>query len=144
VAVVRRPRGLLRTRRKLCAQARVAVSTVGPYALLGEPKVKVCSEAGTDYGDLTGDVQWIRRLMQRYEITAWKSGARIVQRSNALSGQAYGADFRFDEAMLAGRSLMAKITGDRDPGCGSTAKTLAEGAACRLTNANGPEILGVV
>jgi short subunit dehydrogenase-like uncharacterized protein len=64
--------------RKLCASTRVVVSTVGPYALYGEPLVKACAESGTDYCDLTGEVQWIRRMVQRYEATARKSGSRIV------------------------------------------------------------------
>jgi len=51
---------------------------VGPYALYGEPLVKVCSETGTDYCDLTGEVQWIRRMIRAYEAAARKSGARIV------------------------------------------------------------------
>lgn len=62
----------------MCAQTRVVVSTVGPYALHGEPLVKVCAERGTDYCDLTGEVQWIGRMLQRYEATAQASGARIV------------------------------------------------------------------
>ena len=64
--------------RKLCASARVVVSTVGPYALYGEPLIKACTELGTDYCDLTGEVQWIRRMLQRYEAAARQSGARIV------------------------------------------------------------------
>jgi short subunit dehydrogenase-like uncharacterized protein len=64
--------------RKLCASTRVVVSTVGPYALYGEPLVKACAESGTDYCDLSGEVQWIRRMVQRYEATARQSGARIV------------------------------------------------------------------
>ncbi len=295
--------------RKLCQSARVIVSTVGPYALHGEPLVRVCAGTGTDYCDLTGEVQWIRRMLQAYEKSARKSGARIVhccgfdsipsdlgvhflqqqsmkrfgqpctqvkmrgkamrggfsggtvasllnvvkeasadpalrkelanpysicpegygsrvrqpnvkfaehdadfdawvapfvmsaintrivQRSNALSKQAYGANFRYDEAMLAGRglkgrlaataigtglagfmvagaigpvrgalarfvlpapgegpspeeqrngffdlrffgrtddgrSLRTKVTGDRDPGYGSTAKMLGQAGAC--------------
>jgi short subunit dehydrogenase-like uncharacterized protein len=120
---------------------------------------------------------------------------RIVQRSNALAQQAYGADFRYDEAMLMGhgmrgrlaatgmtaglagfmiagalpptrwalerfvlpapgegpsaedqrkgffdlrffgrtddgRTLRVKVTGDRDPGYGSTAKMLGQAGAC--------------
>ena len=35
---------------------------------------------------------------------------RIVQRSNALSKQSYGADFRYDEAMLAGKGLGGRAT----------------------------------
>ncbi len=63
---------------KLCASTRVVISTVGPYALYGEPLVKVCSYNGTDYCDLTGEVQWIRRMLERYEPAAKASGARIV------------------------------------------------------------------
>ena len=59
-------------------QARVVVSTVGPYALYGEPLVKVCAEGGTDYCDLTGEPQWIKRMIDRYEAAARQSGARIV------------------------------------------------------------------
>jgi len=62
----------------LCAQAKVIISTVGPYALYGEPLVKACAETGTDYCDLTGEVQWIKRMLDKYEDTAKASGARIV------------------------------------------------------------------
>jgi short subunit dehydrogenase-like uncharacterized protein len=64
--------------RKLCRQARVVVSTVGPYALYGEPLIRACAESGTDYCDLTGELQWIRRMIARYETQARESGARIV------------------------------------------------------------------
>ena len=64
--------------RTLCASTRVVISTVGPYALYGEPLVKACAESGTDYCDLTGEVQWIRRMVQRHQATARASGARIV------------------------------------------------------------------
>ncbi len=62
----------------MCAQTSVVVSTVGPYALYGEPLVKICAELGTDYCDLSGEVQWIRRMLDRYEKTAKRTGARIV------------------------------------------------------------------
>ena len=120
---------------------------------------------------------------------------RVVQRTNALSEQAYGADFTYDEAVLMGRGLpgriaatamaaglsgfmlaaslrptratlerfvlpkpgegpspeaqrtgffdlrflgttadgrqmRTKVTGDRDPGYGSTGKILGQAAAC--------------
>lgn len=64
--------------RQLCKGTRVIVSTVGPYALYGEPLVRVCAETGTDYCDLTGEVQWMRRMIHEYEKTAQASGARIV------------------------------------------------------------------
>jgi len=62
----------------LCGQTRVVISTVGPYALYGEPLIKACAETGTDYCDLTGEAQWIRRMIDGYEKAARKSGARIV------------------------------------------------------------------
>lgn len=62
----------------MCEQTRVIISTVGPYALYGEPLVRACVRTGTDYCDLTGEVQWIRRMIERYEEEAKSSGARIV------------------------------------------------------------------
>lgn len=62
----------------MCDQTRTVVSTVGPYALYGEPLVKVCVNEGVDYCDLTGEVQWISQMIQRYEARAKETGARIV------------------------------------------------------------------
>ncbi len=62
----------------LCDQTKVIISTVGPYALYGEPLVKTCVETGTDYCDLTGEVQWVNRMVTRYEEKAQQTGARIV------------------------------------------------------------------
>ena len=63
---------------KLCEQTRVVISTVGPYALYGEPLIKACVQTGTDYCDLTGEVQWIRKMIETYEDRAKATGARIV------------------------------------------------------------------
>lgn len=62
----------------MCAQTRVIVSTVGPYALYGELLVKTCAESGTDYTDLTGEAQWIKNMQDKYQQAAQQSGARIV------------------------------------------------------------------
>jgi len=64
--------------RAMCRGTRVVVSTVGPYALYGEPLLRACAETGTDYGDLTGEVPWMRRMIERYEDSARASHARIV------------------------------------------------------------------
>jgi len=64
--------------RDMCERSRVIVSTVGPYALYGELLVKVCTENGNDYCDLTGEAYWIKQMMDRYQEAAKKSGARIV------------------------------------------------------------------
>ena len=63
---------------EMCGQSRVIISTVGPYALYGSGLVKVCVETGTDYVDLTGEAQWILRMLLEHESQAEKSGARII------------------------------------------------------------------
>lgn len=64
--------------RGLCGRASLIISTVGPYALYGEPLLAQCAQTGTDYCDLTGEPQWIRRMLDKYGDTARGSGARIV------------------------------------------------------------------
>lgn len=64
--------------RALCERTAVVISTVGPYALYGEALVKSCASAGTDYCDLTGEPQWMRRMIDRYQSVAQARGARIV------------------------------------------------------------------
>jgi short subunit dehydrogenase-like uncharacterized protein len=66
------------TLKDMVSQTGVIISTVGPYALYGELLVKVCAETGTDYCDLTGEPQWIREMISKYEETAKNSGARII------------------------------------------------------------------
>jgi short subunit dehydrogenase-like uncharacterized protein len=62
----------------LCADTQVVASTVGPYALYGSKLVHACVEAGTDYCDLSGEVQWIARMIAAHEDSARRTGARIV------------------------------------------------------------------
>ena len=62
----------------MVARTRVVCTTVGPYAKFGTPLVAACAEAGTDYCDLTGEVQWMARVIPQYEDIAKDSGARIV------------------------------------------------------------------
>ncbi|MBG6098692.1 saccharopine dehydrogenase family protein [Nocardioides sp. WG-D5] len=62
----------------LAARARVVISTVGPYLEFGEPLVKACAEAGTDYVDLTGEPEFVDRMFVMYDATARANGARIV------------------------------------------------------------------
>jgi short subunit dehydrogenase-like uncharacterized protein len=58
--------------------ARVVATTVGPYALYGEPLVAACAAAGTDYADLTGEPEFVDRIWSRYHAEAERSGARLV------------------------------------------------------------------
>lgn len=62
----------------MVAQAKVIVTTVGPYQLYGEPLVAACAEAGTDYVDLCGEPAWMAQMIGAYGDKAKASGARIV------------------------------------------------------------------
>lgn len=62
----------------LVARTRVVLTTVGPYALYGARLVAACVAAGTHYCDLAGEVQWIRRMIDKHHEHAAETGARIV------------------------------------------------------------------
>ncbi len=62
----------------MAARTRVVLTTVGPYALYGAKLVAACVGAGTDYCDLAGEVQWIRKMIDSHQAGANESGARIV------------------------------------------------------------------
>lgn len=56
----------------------VVCSTVGPFAKHGSGLVAACAAVGTDYCDITGEVQWVRRMIDAHTEEAAASGARIV------------------------------------------------------------------
>lgn len=64
--------------RALARQAKVVCTTVGPYAQYGEPLVDACVEEGTHYCDLTGEPQFVRRMIDRHHARAQERGLRIV------------------------------------------------------------------
>ncbi|MGH0037447.1 MAG: saccharopine dehydrogenase family protein [Myxococcota bacterium] len=64
--------------RALAERTRVVCTTVGPYAKYGSKLVHACAGLGTHYCDLTGEVQWMRRMIDAHQKEAEASGARIV------------------------------------------------------------------
>lgn len=64
--------------KKLVAQTRVVITTVGPYQLYGNELVTACAEAGTDYVDLCGEPGWMAEKIPQLQRPAAASGARIV------------------------------------------------------------------
>ncbi|MXR50396.1 oxidoreductase [Halovenus sp. WSH3] len=62
----------------LARNTRVVCTTVGPYTRYGSPLVEACIEAGTDYCDLTGEINWIRETVDRYHDEAVAAETRIV------------------------------------------------------------------
>ena len=64
--------------REVAESTRVVVTTVGPYALYGEPLVAACAAAGTDYCDLTGEPEFVDRMWVEHHAEAERTGARLV------------------------------------------------------------------
>jgi short subunit dehydrogenase-like uncharacterized protein len=62
----------------IASRAEVVISTVGPYAKYGAELVAACVRHGTDYCDLTGETQFVRRMIDAYHEEARRTGARIV------------------------------------------------------------------
>jgi short subunit dehydrogenase-like uncharacterized protein len=64
--------------KSMVESTRVVLATVGPYAKFGTALVEACAGSGTDYCDLAGEPQWIRRMIDTCQASAKASGARIV------------------------------------------------------------------
>ncbi|MEP6863685.1 MAG: saccharopine dehydrogenase NADP-binding domain-containing protein [Deltaproteobacteria bacterium] len=65
----------------LAARTKVICTTVGPYTKYGSEVVGACAAAGTHYCDLTGEVSWMRTMIDAHHETARRTGARIVHAS---------------------------------------------------------------
>ncbi len=63
---------------RIARRAKVVCTTVGPYAKYGSALVAACAEAGTHYCDLTGEVPWMREMIDAHHARARETGARIV------------------------------------------------------------------
>ena len=59
-------------------QTKVICTTVGPYAKYGSLLVELCVQNKTDYCDLTGEVQWMRKMIDLHHDSASANGTRIV------------------------------------------------------------------
>ncbi len=64
--------------RAMAQRTQVVLTTVGPYAKYGAPLVEVCAEEGTDYVDLCGEPQFIRRMVDAHHETVRQRRGRIV------------------------------------------------------------------
>ena len=61
----------------MAEQTRVVLTTVGPYQLYGEPVLRACVAAGTDYADLCGEPVWMRQMVDALHEQAQATGARV-------------------------------------------------------------------
>ncbi len=109
----------------LVRQTRVVCSTVGPYAKYGTPLVAACVAAGTHYCDLTGEVQWMARVIPQYQAAAEASGARIVHTCGFDSvpfdmGNWYLQKVMFERHGVYARQVKARVGRNRGAASGGT------------------------
>jgi short subunit dehydrogenase-like uncharacterized protein len=62
----------------MCGRTKVVVSMVGPFAVYGNNVVHSCVKNGTDYCDITGEVNWVRYNIHKYKQQALRTGSRLV------------------------------------------------------------------
>jgi short subunit dehydrogenase-like uncharacterized protein len=126
----------------LVPQARVVISTVGPYQLHGEPLVRACAEAGTDYVDLCGEPGWMAQMIPILDAPARASGARIVF-SCGFDSIPFdlGVVFLQDEAMRRFGAPLVRVRGRvRVMKGGFSGGTMASGLATFERMGRDPEL----
>ena len=63
---------------RLCREGRVICSVVGPYARYGSSLVAACVRAGSHYCDLSGEVHWIRSMIDAHHRDAEAARVKLV------------------------------------------------------------------
>ena len=62
----------------MTSSCRLVISTVGPYLKFGQPLIESCIKNGTHYCDLTGEVPFIRRSIDSFDLKAKENNCRII------------------------------------------------------------------
>jgi short subunit dehydrogenase-like uncharacterized protein len=63
----------------MASRTRVVLDLVGPYTLYGEPVIEACVEGGAHYVDLTGEIPFVRRMVDSFHDRASAAGVKVVQ-----------------------------------------------------------------
>lgn len=63
----------------MAGRTRVVLDLVGPYTLYGEPVIEACVAGGAHYVDLTGEIPFVRRMIDAHHECAVAAGVKIVE-----------------------------------------------------------------
>ena len=63
---------------QIVAKTQLVVNCIGPFDLHGENVVSACARLGTHYLDITGEIIFARRMIEKYDSIAKKNNAMIV------------------------------------------------------------------
>ncbi len=63
----------------MAKRTKVVLNLVGPYTLYGAPVVEACVDNGAHYVDLTGEIPFVRRMIDAHHERAAAAGVKVVQ-----------------------------------------------------------------
>ncbi len=63
----------------MVSRARVVLNLVGPYTLYGRPVIEACVAGGAHYADLTGEIPFVRQMIDAFDGRAAQAGVKLVQ-----------------------------------------------------------------
>src|SRR5688572_28255058 len=63
----------------MARRARVVLNLAGPYTTQGRPVIEACVAAGAHYVDLSGEIPFVRRMVDAFDGPAAAAGAKVVQ-----------------------------------------------------------------
>lgn len=63
----------------MASRTQVVLDLVGPYTLYGTPVIEACVANGAHYADLTGEMPFVRRTIDRFHESAAAAGVKVMQ-----------------------------------------------------------------
>mmetsp|Transcript_23591 Transcript_23591/g.65479 ORF Transcript_23591/g.65479 Transcript_23591/m.65479 type:complete len:449 (-) Transcript_23591:214-1560(-) len=64
--------------REIVKSTKVCLTCSGPFELYGKKLVQICAEEGVHYADITGETDFVREMIVKYDKTARETGACIL------------------------------------------------------------------
>jgi short subunit dehydrogenase-like uncharacterized protein len=64
---------------EMTARTKVVLDLVGPYTLYGRPVIEACIDAGAHYADLTGEIPFVRSVVDELHERARQAGVKVAQ-----------------------------------------------------------------
>ncbi len=63
----------------MASRAKVVLNLCGPYTLHGRPVIEACVSNGAHYVDLSGEIPFVRKMIDAYDAHAAEVGVKVVQ-----------------------------------------------------------------
>jgi short subunit dehydrogenase-like uncharacterized protein len=95
----------------MASRTKVVLDLVGPYTLYGEPVIEACIAAGAHYADLTGEIPFVRQMIDTAHARAEKAGVKIV---NVSGFEAMPADLAVALAAATARERWSEELASAD------------------------------